>query len=77
MAIGEAYRANFETMLRAFENGDVALLECTDKATGKTVIALVAVQHEDNGDFAMVPLAKMFDGNPYEELEPPKTETEV
>ena len=72
MTIQKGYKANFMTMKAAFANGDVCLLECTDTATGKPVIVVCAAQSHANGDTTFVPLAKMFDGNPYNELEPPK-----
>ena len=68
--ITKGYRANFETLERAFKHGDVALMECTDAVTGKPVIAICAV-NTVNGEYEFSPLAKMFDGNPYEELNPP------
>jgi len=70
MGIAVGYKNNFETMKHAFANGDVALMECTDVATGKPVITICAVQTDQEG-CTFVPLAKMFDGNPYEELNPP------
>ena len=45
-------------------------MECTDAVTGKPVIAICAV-NTVNGEYEFSPLAKMFDGNPYEELNPP------
>ena len=68
--ITKGYRANFETLERAFKNKAVALMECTDAVTGKPVIAICAV-NTVNGEYEFSPLAKMFDGNPYEELNPP------
>ena len=70
MTIQEGYVKNFETLKRATNNGDLALMECTDKATGRPVITVCAVQFVE-GEYEIVPLAKMFDGNPYEELDPP------
>lgn len=70
MAISKGYKANFETLKQAGANNDLALMECTDKATGKTVMAICAVSRV-KGKFVFSPLAKMFDGNPYEELVPP------
>lgn len=68
--INEAYKANFETLRLAFKNGDTALVDCTDAVTGKQVVAVCAVLLED-GRYTFIPLAKLFDGNPYEELVPP------
>ena len=70
MAISNVYEANFKTLKRAFKNGDVCLLECQDAATGKTVIAVCAISKVGE-EYTFAPLAKMFDGNPYEELNPP------
>jgi hypothetical protein len=70
MPIERGYVRNFETLIRAAKNGDLALLDTQDKETGKRVIAVVAVGR--NGEqYEMSPLAKMFDGDPYEELNPP------
>lgn len=69
MAILEGYKSNFETLISAAKNDRLCLMECVDKC-GNTVIAVCAV-NEIEDEFEFVPLAKMFDGNPYEELQPP------
>lgn len=71
MALLPGHVANFETMQRANENGDLALMECTDAKTGQYTAVICCVQRESNGDYSMVPIARMFDGNPYDELLPP------
>ena len=71
MAIPKGHKNNFETLKKAAVNGDLALMECTDKNTGKKVNVICAVQWE-NEEYNFIPLAKMFNGNPYEELLPPK-----
>lgn len=73
MAIDKSHKANFDTLLAAAGNGDLALMECKNAKTGAPVVALCAVDR-DGGDFVFVPLAKLFDGNPYEELVPPNFE---
>ena len=70
MAIPEPCRANFETLQRASANGDLCLVECRDAMTGQPVYALCAVNY-DGEMVELAPLAKLFDGNPYEELVPP------
>jgi len=70
MAIPKGYKANLDTIIRAAKNGDLCLMECTDKATGKGVIALCAAGRDGN-EIVMAPLAKLFDANPYDELNPP------
>ena len=61
---------NFETLKKAFANGDVALMECFDTKENAVVAVLCAVRRHGN-DIEMVPFGKMFSGNPYEQLLPP------
>jgi len=68
--ISKGHKANFETLKKALKNEDVVLVECTDIETGKPVITVCAVSVV-NGEYEVSPLAKMFDGNPFEELLPP------
>ena len=70
--INDHYKTNFQTMLMAAENADLCLMECTDATTGKPVIAICMVNCTKDGEYEMMPVAKMFDGNPYEELVPPQ-----
>jgi hypothetical protein len=68
--IGEGHKANFMTLQRAFQEENVALMECKNKETGELVVVLCAVQKAED-DYEFVPFAKMFNGNPYEEVDPP------
>jgi hypothetical protein len=68
--IPSGYRTNFHTMLKAAGNGDLALMECQDNASKKKVYVVCMVGRE-NGQYIFTPVAKMFDGNPYEEVNPP------
>ena len=70
MAIKPGYITNFHTMLRAAAAGHLSLMECTDVATGKPVIVVCMVS-KSGDEIVMVPVAKMFDGDPYKELAPP------
>jgi len=68
--MNEAIKQNFGALLTAVRNGDACLVECTDAKTGEIVVAVCAVEeHED--EYRIIPLAKMFNGDPYEELIPP------
>lgn len=71
MAIAPGYKDNFATIIKAAKNDDLCLLECTDAATGRPVIVICAVMQHEDGTFQLAPFAKMFDGNPYEEVTPP------
>jgi hypothetical protein len=75
MAIAEGYKHNFSQLCRAVSNGDAALLETTEKATGMPTVVVVAVTF-DGHEYQLVPMARMFDGNPYEELDPPSVSDE-
>jgi Trk K+ transport system NAD-binding subunit len=69
-ALNDAYKNNFDTLVKAISNGDVALLSCRDAKTNEFRAVVCAVM-TDGTDKVFVPLAKLFDGNPYEELSPP------
>lgn len=71
MAIPDAYRRNFETLRRAAEAGDLALMECTEAATGMLRYVICAVTRDDNGDYLMMPFGHLHDGNPFEAYVPP------
>lgn len=70
MALSPGYKHNFELIKRAADAGDLALMECTDAKTGAPVSVVCAVEVK-NGEYTFIPLAKLFDGNPYEEVLPP------
>ena len=71
MALTKSHKANFKTILRAFANSQVALMECTNKGTGEKVAVICAVSHVRE-EFAFVPLAQLFNGNPCDVLESPQ-----
>lgn len=68
-----AHKGNFETLRKAFANGDVALMECTLNATGEKVAVICAV-HTESGEYVFTPMAQFFNGNPYDLLSPPTKE---
>ncbi len=70
MAIPDHARANFETLLQAAQAGDLALMECTEVASGETRYVLCAVGR-DAGDYLMTPFGHLAPGNPYEAFIPP------
>jgi len=72
MSIPEGYTNNFNTLLSAVRDNNVCIMECKDIATDKMIIVICAVQPAENGEIEMVPFAKMFDGNPYDEVKPPE-----
>ena len=69
--IGESHRANFAELCRAFELGDVALVEVAIAETGERRVALAAIGFDPETEtYAVTPFALMVEGNPFEELEP-------
>lgn len=69
--IPDTYKRNFETLKRAAENGDLALMECTDAKTGEPRYVLCAVS-QIHDEFIMTPFGHLADGNPYEAYLPPQ-----
>lgn len=68
--IEDGHKHNFGMLVKAVKNGDVCLVECKDVKTGVPVITICVV-HEVDDEFQLAPIAKLFDGDPYEELIPP------
>jgi hypothetical protein len=72
MALKPGDRTNFKTMLKAAGNGHLSLVECTDQKTGeyRAVVCMMGWD-ETTSEHIMTPVAKLFEGNPYEEISPP------
>lgn len=70
MAIPDAFRQNFSTLLRAAESGDLALVECTDAETGEPRYVICAVGREGS-DYVITPFGHLHDGNPFDAYLPP------
>ena len=70
MSIPDHARANFQTLLGAAANGDLALMECSDAATGETRYVICAVGR-DGVDFVFTPFGHLADGDPYDAYLPP------
>ncbi|WP_236775532.1 DUF6117 family protein [Agrobacterium tumefaciens] len=70
MAIPDYARTNFETLLRAARDGNLALMECLDARTEEPRFVLCAVGH-DGGDRVFTPFGHLAAGNPYDAYFPP------
>lgn len=71
MAIPTHASGNFQTLLRAAQNGDLALMECLDAETREVRYVICAVGRE--GDmFAVTPFGHLAPGNPFEAYVPPQ-----
>jgi hypothetical protein len=74
MPLTTGHKQNFDTLQRAFLEGDVALMECQSAATGETVPVICAANRLEDGEIEFVPFATMFDDDPYRLVNPPKPE---
>ncbi|MEO8884086.1 MAG: DUF6117 family protein [Devosia sp.] len=70
MSIPDHARANFETLLRAAGDGNLALVECADAETGQPRYVLCAVGR-DAADYLFTPFGHLADANPYDAYLPP------
>ncbi|KVK54316.1 hypothetical protein BCY90_15685 [Agrobacterium deltaense] len=70
MAIPDYARTNFETLLRAARDGNLALMECLDARTEEPRFVLCAVGG-DGGDRVFTPFGHLAAGNPYDAYFPP------
>jgi hypothetical protein len=70
MAIPDHARTNFDTLLRAASDGNLALLECLDAATREPRYVLCAVGRSEDG-YVFSPFGHLADGNPNEAYLPP------
>lgn len=73
MSIPDHARANFQTLLRAAADGNLALLECTDAATRAPRYVVCAVGR-DGEEFLFTPFGHLAEGNPYDAYLPPEPE---
>ncbi len=64
MSIPDHARSNFETLLRAAGDGNLALMECADAASGAPRYVLCAVGRYGD-DYVFTPFGHLADGNPY------------
>ena len=70
MSIPDYARANFQTLLNAAANGDLALMECADAVSGETRYVIAAVGREGE-EFVFTPFGHLADGDPSEAYLPP------
>lgn len=69
--LNDAYKHNFQTLLRAAEEDDLVLASCLDVTNGEPRAVICATYEDGEGMVNLVPLAKLFDGDPYDEVQPP------
>lgn len=69
--IPKASLKNYETLILATSNGDVALVSAIRKGDQKRVTLLCAIQSNSDDTFTPVPFAEMIEGDPYKLYEDP------
>ncbi|WP_414832753.1 DUF6117 family protein [Afifella sp. YEN Y35] len=69
--IPDHIRANFQTLMRAAENGDLALMECADAETDAPRYVICTVGR-NGGEYLFTPFGHLVEGNPYEAYRPPE-----
>jgi len=72
MSIPDHARNNFNTLLRAASDGNLALMECTDAVTAEARYVICAVGR-DGTDYVFTPFGHLVDGNPYDAYRPPES----
>lgn len=69
LSVGD--KQNFDTLRRAMLAGDAALLECQLVTTGCPVAVICAANRLAGDGAEFVPLAMLFNDNPYRAVNPP------
>lgn len=70
MAFSSLCIRNYSLLLRAAERGDLALMECTDRATG-ALVYVVCDMWREGGIQGITPLAQLHDGKTDDLIWPP------
>jgi len=72
----KGYKTNFNTLLRAAERGDLALVSAVRADTNEPRALVCAMQRNEDGTITPVPFAEMIIGNPFELYHDPTMSTE-
>ncbi|MBY5637876.1 hypothetical protein HFO39_24460 [Rhizobium leguminosarum] len=70
MASPDHASTNFDTLLRAAADGNLALMECLDAVTREPRYVLCAIGRTD-GEYVFAPFGHLANGNPYDAYLPP------
>jgi hypothetical protein len=69
-----AHRQNYNTLVDAVMRGRTALMDCVNKRTGERVAVVCAYNVDKDGAYDFVPMAQLFNENPFDILRPPMEE---
>lgn len=72
LPLTEEEKDTYRDLQDAFDCGIAGIMVCVEKDTGKRVVAVCAFIPEEGGTTFIMPLAKLFDGNPIDELVDPR-----
>ena len=70
MTFCDGDQRNLNMLATAFENHDIAVIECQVIATGQIVPVICAVNRQPGGRMELVPFAELFRGDQFERLSP-------
>ena len=65
MSIPDFARTNFQMLLRAAGDGNLALMECLDAETAQPRYVICAVGR-DGADYVFTPFGHLAEGNPFD-----------
>lgn len=68
MSIRAGDKANFKAIQDVFTNGDERLIECETAEGNYVAVICAAMTVLDDGREVLMPIARMFQGNPYDEV---------
>jgi hypothetical protein len=74
MGIPEKHKEAMISLRDAFAEGRVSLVEAKSASTGEPVYVICRVFSPDGKYLSFVPMARLFNGDPVEEVLPPETE---
>lgn len=64
------HKGQFEMLRDAVKRERAALMDCQDVKSGESV-AVICLVNSVGEEIELVPIARLFNGNPYEEVNPP------
>ena len=74
MTLCDDDRRNLDMLAAAFENRDIALIECQVIATGEVVPVICAVNRQPGGRVDLVPFAELVRGDQYDRFCPRRSD---
>lgn len=71
--IEDRHKTYLETLGEGYKLGRLVLVECKEVSTGEPVVIVCACPEDEDPEVrTMYPVARLFKGEPTEEIEPPE-----